>query len=151
MKVINKLNKFEHLLQKDTPRCCLDQLGLKSAGFGLMPEIWRESLHVSERPLKKRLRKRASPRNAQKSHKNHTQIQTHHFCHSHLSFLPSLSLCGLQIDKKTSILKPRGKQLIIYAILPTKIHFAARELCTDTHTHAKVSHCQKTVEVGGFS
>ncbi len=72
-------------------------------------------------------------------HRNHTQTHTHtnthHFCHSRLSFLPSLSLCGLQIDKTTHILKPRDKQLIIYVIVATKIHFAARELYAHTHTH----------------
>lgn len=31
------------------PCCCLGQLGLKSAGFGRVPEIWSESLCVSGR------------------------------------------------------------------------------------------------------
>lgn len=42
--------------------------------------------------------------------------------------------------------------MIIYAIVATKIHFAARELYTHAQTHRlqeRESHCQKTVEVGG--
>lgn len=122
--------RYSCLQRQDTPRCCLGQLGSKSAGFGLMPEIWRESLHVSVRPLKEIEKKRLAV--SQKSHKSHTR--THHFCHSHLSFLPSLSLCGRQIDKKTSILKPRDKQLIIYAIVATKNLLCSQGI-VHTHTH----------------
>lgn len=132
IRVLNKTNNGRSdvfyimhgsLQRPDTPRCCLGQLGLKSAGFGLMPEICRERLHVSGRPLKGIEKKRLAvsqkcPEIAQIT-RTRTHTRTHHFCHSHLSFLPSLSLCGPQIDKKTSILKPRDKQLIIYAVVAT--------------------------------
>lgn len=100
-------------------------------GFGSVPEFSSQSLSVSERGLWKELRKRDSqnPRNAQKLHKSHTD--TYHFCHSHPSFSPlPFSLCGQLIDKTTHIQKPKDKQLIIYATVSTKIHFAARELYT---------------------
>lgn len=75
------------------------------------------------------------------------------------SVLPLLPLCGLQIDKTVSILQPGNKQLIIYAILATKIHLAeGGTVHTLAHVHTcihalqeRVSYCQKTMEVGWLS
>lgn len=85
IRVLNKTNcgrsdvfyiMHSSLQRPDTPRCCLGQLSLKSASFGLMPEICRQRLHVSGRPLKEIEKKRlAFPRNAQKLHKLHTHTR----------------------------------------------------------------------------
>lgn len=93
IRVLNKTNSGRSnvfyimhifLQRPDTPHCCLGQLGLKSAGFGLMPEICRERLHVSERPLKEIAKKRLAV--SQKLHKLHTHT------HTHASFLSLSSL-----------------------------------------------------------
>lgn len=102
---------------------------------------WK-SLCVRERPLKGTEKKRLAE--FQKCTEI-THTHTHHFCHSQLSFPPSLSLCGLLIDKTTHILKPRDKQLIIYTIVATRIHFAARELYTHTQTYTQ-THTQTLQE-----
>ncbi|MEQ2219244.1 hypothetical protein XENOCAPTIV_014740 [Xenoophorus captivus] len=83
-------------------------------------DLEQKSLSVRER-LSKGLRKKGfadAPTTKKKKMlrncKAHADTNTH-FCHSLVSFLLWLFLCGLQTDKLIQTQKPRDKQLIIRA------------------------------------
>lgn len=89
------MESYSDLWTQDTPLCCLGQLGLKSAGFGLVPEIWkRTSSCVREWFLKGRLEKKKRRCSFVLIYK--TCIN--HFCPFYFSFhlFFTIAICGPQ-------------------------------------------------------
>lgn len=130
---------YRHSQRQATSCCTLGQLGSKSAGFGLVPEIWSESLYVSERRLWKDWEKKTCRFPAM--HRNCAHTHAHAPFLSFSSFFPCFASSLWTADRQDSSYSKTKKQTNDYIrhIFATKIHFADRGLCTrthtDTHTH----------------
>ena len=129
---------YSHLQRQDTPRCCLGQLGSKSAGFGRLPEIWSQSLYLSEREVFERGWKKGLA-DSQKC----TEIaQRHHF-----SLFSPPAFSQRAADREDDTYSKNKRQTIDYI----RDSWNKNPLCSQGILHTlrqigcrkRMSHCQK--------